>query len=77
MIFDFINDMWESVEIYIVKRKARLYYHDYIKLIAAYDCGHSMIDQITGGKASRYKDRFDNQMGKLRELDPDAPASRL
>ena len=64
------------LEIFWMKRQARIHARQILDMFDAYDCGAELIDHITGGRLSRAKAAFETAMDRLEEIDPNFPHPR-
>ena len=69
-----LKELWKKWRIARLKAKARrLYIRANGWMDDGYDCGFQLADEISGGRYSAYRHRFDKTMRELRRLDPEAP----
>lgn len=61
-----------KLRIWLLKRKARNLYLEHMKIGEHYDCGHSMLHEVSPEAKDIY-DRYRRVLTRLRDIDPDTP----
>lgn len=68
--------MFRKLRIWRLQRKAGRYLRAYYEVLSSYSCGASIAEEVSP-RAFRYKQKFNQIMDELSEIDPHCPKSRL